>query len=109
MAAKKKIIEESVKDYDLELMTNKEVKEEKEDVMSPTEKETTVPEPVKGKISKELFVNIRRDPSMNNDPMDVLEKGDEVEIIGEIGDFYKVRFKNGSRIGYVLKELCEEV
>lgn len=50
-------------------------------------------------------VNIRKEPSTSSDIIAMLSKDVECELLGEEGDFYKIKYKNYT--GYVSKQYSE--
>lgn len=57
---------------------------------SPAEVEKTGPETKNGIIVNALFVNVRREPDYESEMVELLRKSDRVEIVGKVGEFYKV-------------------
>ena len=55
-----------------------------------------------GKVN--TLCNMRKEPNMGSDVLQVLKEGTEIKIYSNPGDFYKVKV-NG-QIGYIKKELC---
>lgn len=100
-----------IKDYNLEEMVGAKVNpEEIEEVTSPTNKEISGPKPVKGTITNNL-VRVREEPSYDGKTVMRVNKGEMVDILGDINDFYKVRIKHMFNDGnyYISKKFCKKV
>lgn len=98
--------EEPIKDYDLDLMG---VSAKEKKVKTPTKRGSSRSKTVKAKIVNANCVNVRKEPDKEGDNvLTTVDIGTEVEIVGKEGDFYKVQFED-VRIGYILKDFCQEV
>lgn len=95
---------------------NNVVKEQTEEpAVQPQEDKVTqtTPEPEESEsLNKTTFVNVetarvREKASTNSDIVDMLDKGDKVTIIGEEGEFYKIKTDKISS-GYISKKLLSE-
>lgn len=75
--------------------------------MSPVYEEATVPEPKYGIIVNTSYVNLRRLPDPNSNVVKILNRGDQIEILEHLSNFYRVRF--GEIVGYISSKFCEEV
>lgn len=75
---------------------------------SPPVEEKTEPETRKGVIIGAPLINARKNPEYANNVVTVLRSGDEVSIIGEHDNYYKILIENRTR-AYVLKKYCKEV
>lgn len=74
---------------------------------APAREELTESIPKNGKVVNSIYVNLRRSPS--EAPCEIMmavPRGTEVEIIKEVSDYYKVRYKGD--VYYVAKQFCEE-
>lgn len=60
----------------------------------------------RGKIERENYVNFRSGPGLSHPPMTVLRRGEEVEVEGREGNWYRVSLSDG-RKGYVYWEFVE--
>lgn len=75
---------------------------------SPTIEETMEPETRNGVVCNTQFVRVRDDPSDKGNVMKILDRGDEVKILGMVENrFYKIKL--GDDIGYISCKFCEEV
>lgn len=74
---------------------------------SPAEVETTGPETINGIIVNALHVNARREPSLESDPVDVLDRGEVVEVLEKRKYFWKIRTSK-DRIAYISSAFIEE-
>lgn len=73
----------------------------------PAQESTNFPEKMGKIVSSTGLVNLRRDPSMDNDPITTINHGEEVIILSEHDDsWYKIMAPNGEE-GYVMKKLVE--
>lgn len=76
---------------------------------SPAEVETTVPPTVtNGVIVNALLVNVRREPCLNADVLEVLRKGDKVAILEKGTEFWKVS-TSVNKIAYISSDFVMEV
>lgn len=74
---------------------------------SPAEVETTGPETINGIIVNALNVKARREPSFDSDVIDVLGRGDKVEVLEKQKFFWKIRTSN-DHTAYVSSAFIEE-
>lgn len=74
---------------------------------SPAEVETTGPETINGIIANALSVNAREAASPSARVMEVLTKGERVQIIGESNGYYLVQTSRG-HIVYVLSKFVSK-
>lgn len=74
---------------------------------SPTSSETMEPKTKKGIIANSGSVNVRSKPTINSEKIAVLDRGAKVEIIGKVGEFYKIRLSENSN-GFVHSSFCQE-
>lgn len=65
------------------------------------EEEVEVFEPIEGIVSSEVGINIRKEPSVDSEKIDVIPYGDKITILNEEGDWYKINS------GYVYKEYID--
>lgn len=84
---------------------SEEVKEITEE--SPAEVETTGPETKNGIIKGSMYVNVRREPWVDENVLEVLRLGDKVKILGTVDGFYKVS-TSAHKIAYISKDFVEE-
>lgn len=76
---------------------------------SPAEVETTVPETDKyGKIANALHVNVRKEPNLQAEVLEVLREGDQVKLLDKLPNFWEVSTSTHS-IAYIASEFIEEV
>lgn len=77
---------------------------------SPAYRETTDAKPKKATVINSRYVNLRKAPDKTSTPLTILEKGDEVEILGYPSDlesgFYKV--KHNGLVGYIVSSFLKE-
>lgn len=71
--------------------------------------EKTEPKTRKGIISGAAKVNIRKSPTMGDNVVTVLNEGDEVTIVGEVPNYYKVMTPDHYKDVYVSMKYCREV
>ena len=74
---------------------------------SPAEVETTGPETKHGIIKGSMYVNVRREPWVDENVLEVLRLGDKVRILGAVDGFYKVS-TTAHKIAYISKDFVEE-
>lgn len=74
---------------------------------SPAEVETTGPETKNGIIKGSMYVNVRREPWVDENVLEVLRQGDKVKILGSVDGFYKVSTST-YKIAYISKDFVEE-
>lgn len=74
---------------------------------SPVYEETMVPEPKYGIVINSSYVNLRRIPDLSSEVVKILNRGDKVEILEHLSNFYRVRF--AEVVGYISSKFCEEV
>lgn len=79
---------------DLEIQT---IEDDYEPYQAPTDK--------MGKVNAR-YVNVRRDMSTVDDPVEVVEKGDELLIIDENQDWYQVLTPKGTD-GYIMSKYVD--
>ncbi len=89
-----------------------------EPVKEETKKESVKEEPVSEKAAeftapsgKAVFVtdplvNIRSGPGMKNKVLTTVKKGDELEVLGEIGSWYNVKLPDGTE-GWIYHKLVK--
>lgn len=73
---------------------------------SSAEVETMAPETKEGKIVNALFVNARKEPSAKAEVYVELRRGDEVTIVGKVGNYYQIEI-NYSQTAYVNADYVE--
>lgn len=83
------------------------------DLSEETEASSTEPSSssysIPGCVVNAKKVRVRSQPTKEiENTIEVLELGDEFEILDITGDFCKVQLKDG-RIGYIVYEFCQEV
>lgn len=98
-----------VKRVSYDEVMNESVKEDKKINMetSPAEVETDGPETKNGIVENSLHVKVRKEPSYESDVLEVLRKGDKVNILGKSGEFYKVSTKV-NKIAYISSDFIKE-
>lgn len=74
---------------------------------SPAEVESNGPETKNGIVVNSLFVNVRREPSMKSDVVNVLRRGDSVQILDKTDGFYKINV-GLIGIGYISSDFIRE-
>lgn len=69
------------------------------------------PDTKRGIVCNAKCVRVRKEPSSTSDTVCVLERGDEVTILGKHTDsFYEISLLNEKdRVGYISCNYCEEV
>lgn len=82
--------------------------EEKKETESLPVEEKSEPKTRKGVISGALRVNVRKSPNVGDNVATVLNEGDEVTIIGEVPNYYKISTANHRNV-YVSTKYCREV
>lgn len=76
---------------------------------SPAEVETPVPNTEKnGKIANTLYVNVRKEPNLQAEVLEVLREGDQVKLLDKLPNFWEVSTSTHS-VAYVASEFIEEV
>lgn len=101
MARKRKFTMDPVVYYD-EGINNKSI--------SPAVEETRrVPDTRKGIVGNAPFVRLRKRPNTDASTIKILEKGDEVTILGKTVEGYYMIDLGDDRIGYISCKYCEEV
>lgn len=75
--------------------------------MHPSEIGANGPETRNGKVVNSLFVKVRKEPSFDSEVIKVLGKGDKVNIIDIVGDFYKISIDEDS-VAYIASDFIEE-
>lgn len=80
---------------------------EKENIDFPDMQEETVPKTVNGTVCNASLVNIRRGPSKEYDPITTIKEGSKVEILEEVGDFYKIKYERNKK-GYISSDFCKK-
>lgn len=76
---------------------------------SPSIEETRVPDTKKGIVCNAQFVRVRKEPSGTSTTLRVMEKGEEVTILGKSTEtFYKIDLGDDN-VGYISCNYCEEV
>ena len=55
-----------------------------------------------GIVSKCVYVNVRKKPTLDSEVLFVLDVGTRVEIVSETSKFYKIMYNNS--YGYIMKE-----
>lgn len=79
-----------------------------EAAMSPVERETTeTSTQIKGTITN--LVKLREEPTLDATVLEVLNKGQQVEIIDTHRDFYQVKVSGSDVKGYVASSFCKVV
>lgn len=79
-------------------------------IESPVNEETkSVPDTRKGIVANAPFVRLRKRPNTEASTIKVLEKGDEVTILGKTVEGYYMIDLGDDRIGYISCKYCEEV
>lgn len=73
----------------------------------PAEVEKTGPETTNGIISNALYVKARTDPSFDAEVVELLRKGDRVQIIEVVDRFHKVNTGLSKEV-YVASEFIKE-
>lgn len=81
--------------------------ERKESSLSSYE-EKTEPKTRKGVVIGAPLVNARKNPTTGDNVVTVLNEGDEVTILEEISDYYKVMTPDHYK-AYVMTKYCREV
>lgn len=74
---------------------------------SPAQVETRGPETINGTIVNSLLVNVRKEPSLESEVLEIVKKGDKVTILDKVKDFYKVETKS-KIIAYISSNFVEE-
>ncbi|WP_298438836.1 SH3 domain-containing protein [Geobacter sp.] len=77
---------------------------------SPAVQPAAAPAPVAGRIRPHhKYVNVRPDPSSRHKPVAVLQGGKRIEILGEEGNWVKIRWSRGKREleGWVFRKYVE--
>lgn len=90
------------KDYDLDLMTGKNIEE------SSAEVKTNGPQTRNGIVVNTGCLNVRRSPRGGNNIVGFLERGDKVQIVGENGPYYKISTSENSNVFASKKYIREE-
>lgn len=75
--------------------------------MYPSEIGANGPETRNGTVVNSLFVKVRKEPSFESDVIKVLNKGDKVNIVGVVGNFYKISIDKDD-VAYVSSNFIEE-
>lgn len=68
--------------------------------------EKTVPATRTGRITQARFVNVRKGPRRDAEVLGQVLRDDEIAIVGESGDYYKVKYRNYLH-AYIAKHLVE--
>lgn len=69
---------------------------------SPAQVETNGPETRKGIVTNCLYLRMWREPNFKSETIGFLERGDEVEVLERIDDYYKIRMEG--KVVYVVAE-----
>lgn len=99
--------EETVETISEENITEEKEVEETKTEESPAEVETTGPETINGIVTNSMNVKVRRGPSLESDPIEVLRNGDKVTIFGEENGFYKISTNLNNNV-YISKDFVME-
>lgn len=76
---------------------------------SPIIEETTLPSTKKGVVCNAPYVRVRKEPVGTSTTVRVMERGDEVTILGKTTEtFYKIDLGDDN-VGYISCNYCEEV
>lgn len=70
--------------------------------------DTMAPATRSGVIENSRYVNVRDEDSWMGTPLGQLAKGEKVAILGESGDYYRIKYKNYPN-AYVAKHLVKEI
>lgn len=70
--------------------------------------DTTAPATRSGVIENSKYVNVRDAASRTGTPLGQLAKGEKVAILGESGDYYRIKYKNYPN-AYVAKHFVKEI
>ncbi len=73
---------------------------------SHAEVETNGPQTKNGIVRNSIFVNVRKEPSLESAVLDTVRRGTKVSIIDTSGSFYKILL--GDSMGYISKIYVEE-
>lgn len=73
----------------------------------PAEVESNGPETKNGIVVNTIFVKVRERPNYESNVLEILNCGDKVHIIDQIGDFYKVSTKKNN-IAYISSHFIKE-
>lgn len=61
-----------------------------------------------GTITNTIWLNVRKRPVRDSEVVDLIQRGDKVEILEQLPEHYKVRVKNSGKIGYIPSNFCKE-
>lgn len=75
---------------------------------SPAEMETTGPETKYGVVAHAKRVNVRNQPSLVAEVLEIIHEGDKVVILAKLPNFYKVATGNSPE-AYIDSRYIEEV
>lgn len=78
---------------------------------SPAKEETAVPPTVRNGVivtpNNILYVKVRKKPSFDSEPIEVLRKGDKVKLLKKETNFWKVSTST-NKIAYISSEFIKE-
>ncbi len=74
---------------------------------TPAEVESNGPETKNGIITNSLFVNVRKEPNIESDSVEVLRRGDKVKLIKKVAGFYEVNTSVNKHV-YISSDFIEE-
>lgn len=101
-----------IKGYEPEQDFYKDSKYEKNTEESPTEVETNGPETINGIVVNSLFVKIRKEPNLKSDVLQIIMRGDKIEVFDElINGFYKIFSIDGIQVlgdAFILSNFIEK-
>lgn len=102
-----------------ESMNSYQMDGERNEATSPVQRETQEftedhrPFVKKGVIANSRLVNVRNSPSPHAEVVQILDRGDKVEIIDEVQGYYRIQIEDENHvkreIGYVSLDFCKEV
>lgn len=74
---------------------------------APVEKESNGPITAHGTVCNTELLNIRSQPTFESKVVRTLRRGEKVDIIKKIGEFYKIALDK-ERVGYISSKFCKE-
>lgn len=79
-----------------------------ETITNNANEETMAPATRSGKVTGAKYINVRNQPSKDGKPLGQLQRDSIITILGETGDYYKIKYRNFP-VAYAAKHLIEEV
>lgn len=91
------------------LDSQEETDKETEQAASPVYEETKGNRvSLNGTVTNTIWLNVRKRPVQGSEVVEIIQRGDKVEILEQLPEHYKVRVKNSGKIGYIPSKFCEE-